>query len=378
MDGDSAGVPASRLSSEVTTSVVAGTGGRDIEDLDDLDKKIIVALQIDGRASWRAIAETVGAAVSTVARRGQQLLAEGTVRVGVMPTLGSAGHVESFLIRVNCSPGTQMDVAEELVRSPYVRFVTLVTGRFDLYAEVVITGGSAQQTRVLTSLQSIPGVERWRSDLLTHNYKVSFDWGRQLFDPADLPRGPHSHMPPPNSCEPSHLDESDWRIIGELSVDGRASFPSVATKLGMNESSVRRRYDRLKANGCITTATSVTAASLGMSAETLIILRVAPSHVDAVADALREHLAVRFIAAALDESALYCEVILPTTDDLHRFQTDTLGKLDGVKGWTACMELVFMKRGFVETPHWRDQVMYDQGEMPPSPWLNLAPGSAFN
>lgn len=358
----------------MTPAVAGGTGGRSI---DELDKQIVVALQQDGRASWRAIADQVGAAVSTVARRGQQLLNDGIVRVGVIPTLGNSGRVESFLVRVNCAPGTQMDVAEQLVKSPYVRFVTLVTGRFDLYAEVVITGGPAQQTRVLTGLQSIPGIERWRSDLLTFNYKVSFDWGRQLFEPDATESGSEALMPPPNSCEPDHFDDADRRIVGELSVDGRASFPSIATKLGMNESSVRRRYERLKANGCITTATSVTAASLGMSAETLIILRVAPSHLERVAQALRPHLAVRFMAAALDESSLYCEVILPSTDDLHRFQTQTLGKLEGVKGWTACMELVFMKRGFVETPGWRDQVMYDQGEMPANPWLQIPPGTAF-
>jgi hypothetical protein len=38
---------------------------------------------------------------------------------------------------------------------------------------------------------------------------------------------------------------------------------------------------------------------------------------------------------------------------VFEFVTRTIGDLDGVQGWTASMELVTFKRGFVETPWWR-------------------------
>ncbi|MBB5744404.1 DNA-binding Lrp family transcriptional regulator [Microbacterium ginsengiterrae] len=326
-------------------------------DLVELDRRIVVALQQDGRASWTSIAEFAGAPVSTVTRRGQQLLAEGTVSVGIVPTLGSEGHVESFFIRIDCTPGAQLQVAEALVESRYVRFVTLVTGKFDILAELVIPGDSANYAQVLTGLQAIPGVERWRSDLLTHVYKVSFDWGRQLYDAhADEPSDPISFMPPPNTCEPSHFDDTDRAIVDVLSVDGRASFLSIARKLGVNESSVRRRYERMRAAGCLTTVTMVPSSAIGMSAETLLMLRVEPSRLRTVAHTLAQHVSVRFLAAALEENTLYCEIILPSTESLHDFMTGTIAHLKGVRGWNASMELVFMKRGFIETPWWRSQV----------------------
>lgn len=328
-----------------------------VRDVSDLDRRIVVALQQDGRASWTSIAEFAGASVSTVTRRGQQLLAEGIVRVGIVPTLGSEGHVETFFVRINCTPGSQLGVAETLIGSPYVRFVTLVTGKFDVFAEVVIPGDSADYAHVLTDLQAIPGVERWRSDLVVHTYKVSFDWGRQLYDAhAEAASDPTSYMPAPNTCDPSHFDDADHAIVRELSENGRASFLSIAATLDMNESSVRRRYERMRSAGCLTTVTMVPASALGMSAETLLMLRVEPSRLASVAQTLSQHVSVRFLAAVLEENSLYCEIILPSTETLHDFLTGTIAQLKGVKGWDAAMELVFMKRGFIETPWWRAQV----------------------
>ena len=102
--------------------------------LDDLDRKIVVLLQQDGRASWTAIAEAVGSSVATVSRRGQQLLTRGAVRVAVVPALGSAGPESTFLVRITCRTGTAIRTAGELAALDDVRFLSLVTGDCDILA----------------------------------------------------------------------------------------------------------------------------------------------------------------------------------------------------------------------------------------------------
>ncbi|WP_430591716.1 Lrp/AsnC family transcriptional regulator [Humidisolicoccus flavus] len=353
MDEDRSGIPAPSPASNAGTVNWLGS----TREIDEIDRRIIVALQQDGRASWTAIAEFAGAPASTVSRRGQQLISDGIVRVGMVPTLGSEGHAESFLIRINCAPGTQMYVAEKLVESPYVRFVTLVTGKFDIFAEVVISGDSGVYAHVLTELQSIEGVAQWSSDLLLHTYKVSFDWGRQVYDAEARPDHPEAYMPAPNTCEPAHFDDTDREIVRELSADGRKSFQAIAKTLGVNESSVRRRYERMHSSGCLTTVTMVPASALGMSAETLLVLNIDPARLRDVSERLAALVSVRFLAAPLDNNSLYCEVILPSTESLHEFMIDTIAQIEGVRGWTASMELVFMKRGFIETPWWKSQVL---------------------
>lgn len=335
-----------------------------LDELDELDRRIIVALQQDGRATWRSIADVVRSSTGTVARRGQQLLASGVTRIAVVPALGSKGQVDSFLIRINCQPGTQLQVAAELVNHDDIRFVTIVTGGYDIMAELVVHGGATHYPRFIEELQSIAGIERWRSDLIMHVYKVTFDWGSQLFPDSD--RLPASHagksdLVEPSPCSPEHFDSADWKIVEALRDDGRETFQSVADQLGMNESSVRRRFERLRGSHCIDILAVMPAAALGMGAETLLTVRVAPRSMDAVARQLAQHPAVRYLAATLDENSLFCEVILPATDDLYGFITSTLSRLEGVEGWTASMELLFLKRGFVETPWWRSQVSVLEG-----------------
>ncbi|WP_198417311.1 Lrp/AsnC family transcriptional regulator [Cryobacterium sp. Hb1] len=333
--------------------------GSPFDGLDDLDRRIIVALQHDGRASWRAIAQMVNSSTATVARRGQHLLASGVTKVAVVPALGNKGQVSSFLIRINCQPGTQLQVATELVAQESMRFVTVVTGRYDIIAELVVHGGATHYPQFIEELQSIAGIERWRSDLIMHVYKVTYDWGRQLFlESTDLQVALGDNPPggEPALCRPEHLDSADWKIVEALREDGRAAFQAIADSLGMNESSVRRRFERLLNSHCVDILTVMPAGALGMGAETLLTVQVVPSRVDTVARELAQHSAVRYLAATLDENSLFCEVIFPSTTDLYDFITSTLSLLDGVTGWSASMELLVLKRGFVETPWWRSQV----------------------
>lgn len=320
--------------------------------LDDLDRQIIIALQSDGRASWTSIAALCETSVPTVARRVQQLVSENLLKVAVMPGLGSTGPVETFFVRIGCRPGTQLDVAAQLVARDDVRWAALVTGPYDIALEIVVDSGPTRYPRTMLELQQIDGVQRWYSDLLLHVYKVSHHWSRQLLDVGQVVE----HPPQPRLCEPAHLDSVDWAILNRLRDEGRASFKTIAAALQLNESTVRRRFDRMIADGCASVSTIVPAAALGLEAETLLTVSVEPAKLSEVADALTRHRAVRYLGATLDGNSLLCEVIADSTRGLFEFTTNTLAKLAGVVGWSASVELLSLKRGFVETPWWRDQL----------------------
>ncbi|HZD72120.1 MAG TPA: AsnC family transcriptional regulator [Actinomycetes bacterium] len=318
--------------------------------LDPLDRRIIAALQMDGRASWTDIADACGTSLATVARRAQQLLGEGVVRVAVIaPDINHAGPANLFILHIKSTAGEQVRVAEELLRRDDVRLVSLITGPFDLLAELVVRKDESLSARIVGELQSIEGVQACETDLLLHTYKVSHDWSRQLLTGETYVSGGSE----PHECDPSHFNEMDRAILARLRGDGRASFRTVARDLGMNETTVRRRFETLRERGCVMVFTLVPAVSLGFESEIILQITVAPSRLDATARALATYRGVRYVGSTLGASSLMCEVILPTTRDVYQFVTQTLGDLDGVQGWTASMELVTCKRGFVETPWWR-------------------------
>ncbi|MBW4722486.1 Lrp/AsnC family transcriptional regulator [Saccharothrix obliqua] len=314
----------------------------DMDELDSLDRRIVAALQVNGRASWTEIAALAATSVTTVARRAQQLFARGLIRVAAVPQ--QSGATELLMVRLQCAAGTQIEVARAIATRPEVRFLALVTGSHDLIAEVLVPKGAALQALLVDGLQNIPGIQRSVADLELHTYKSNHEWSRAVLGDGDFP------LPEPHVCAADDLDDLDHRILAALSADGRAAFQAVAGELGVSESTVRRRFEAALHRGCVQVITLVPAAALGFEAEIIYWLSVAPARLQAVAEELAAHRGVRYVTAMLGQESLMCEVILPTNEDVLRFTTETLAGLDGVQAWTANVELLTLKRGFVRTP----------------------------
>lgn len=317
--------------------------------VDDTDRRIIAELQLNGRASWTEIAEREGMSVPAVARRGQQLLAKGAVRIGVLPRhsiLDGPGTLSD--IRIACAPGTQLDVAEALIAVPNLRFLALVTGEYDLIGELASPVDGGAHVRQIQEIQSIPGVQRCVSNPHMHAYKWSQRWLRQTLRDNIPPARPVA-----TPCDGSHLDDVDHRITATMAKDGRISLRAVAEQLKLNESTVRRRFESLMTCGCIEVITLVSAQAVGYEAETLLDVFVEPKKLERVAEKLSAYEGVRYIAASLSSPALFCEVILPDAGTLFEFLTKDLARMDGVRSWEAGSELLTFKRGFLETPWWR-------------------------
>lgn len=321
--------------------------------LDDLDRKLTIALQQNGRASWTALAELLDVAPTTIARRGQELLKSGLIRIVGLPTLNTEGPLDIFLVHVRCAPGTLFPVARALANNPNVRFGAIVTGEFDLIIEFTVRGGTAHYPELIPTNLNIHGILAWRSTLVVQTYKMSHGWSRQLL--TETLESPPAWLADARDlevvqCDPTHLDHIDRKIIAALREDGRRSFQSISTKLELNESSVRRRFERLHGNHCVEIRTFVPSSLLGMSAETLINLRVTPRNMNALARKLITYPAVRFLASTLNENSLFCEIVTPSVQELSQFLTITIANLDGIEGWTAATELNVFKRGFVTLP----------------------------
>lgn len=320
--------------------------------LDPLDRKIVAALQSDGRASWTDIANVAATSVTTVARRGQRLLDDGVVKVAVVPAVDNAGPANLYLLRLQCSPGVQTKVARELSLRQDTRLVSVVTGHWDVLAELAVRKAESLSNRLVGEILAIDGVQRCDTDIMLHTYKVSHDWSRQL-----VTGEPYVYSgDEPHECHPSHLDDVDRAIIERMREDGRASFRAIASAVGVNESTARRRFEAMHGRGCVWLLTLVPAAALGFESEIIVDVGVDPGRVDAVAKKLSSYRGVRFLSSMLGRNSVFCEIILPSRNDVFEFMTRTLGRLDGVRDWSASIELVTFKRGFVETPWWKSAI----------------------
>jgi DNA-binding Lrp family transcriptional regulator len=271
------------------------------------------------------------------------------VQVTALTTSLWPGVPTMYLLRIGCRPGAAHRVVSELATRPNIRFLALVSGRFDIVAEVCADPG-APLYQQLASDQTIDGIESCEADLYLHEHKIAKDWIWQLLAGGRTA----TPVPEPHVCSSTHLDDYDRRIVDALREDGRLPFSAVAARVGLDETTVRRRFESASARGCVRTLALVPAPALGFASEVLLELSVDPGRLHGVADQLARFPGVRFVADTLNRGSLLCEVIEPDVPALHAFLSDTLGQLNGVRGWEASMELLTVRRGYAETPWWRD------------------------
>jgi len=316
--------------------------------LDDTDRRIVAALQVNGRASWQQIARVVGTSDSTVARRAQRLLESKAVRVvGVADPL-RCGYGYPVLVQIRCTVGAAPAVARSLASRPDVRFVALITGSFDIVLELIVSSQRHLARVLLKELNYVPGITSTTTENVLRHHKLSHYWSQDLLDDTALAVLQPQPEPALDSV-PRRADQLDMRLLELLGVDGRRSVAELAARLDITESMARRRLEALTGDGRARFATVVQAQTLGYDVELFVWLSVDLGHLEEIVDRLRARREVRYLSVTAGYSDLACEVILRDADDLYRFNTQVLGSLPGIRSVELGLELQTVKRAYLLT-----------------------------
>jgi Lrp/AsnC family transcriptional regulator, regulator for asnA, asnC and gidA len=100
--------------------------------MDELDRKIMALLQMDGRASNAKIAREVGVTEGTVRRRLGKLLEDDFIEIMAVPNLEKLGYTTTALIGLQTMPAKQEAVADAVDRLEEVHYVAITTGAYDI------------------------------------------------------------------------------------------------------------------------------------------------------------------------------------------------------------------------------------------------------
>ena len=128
--------------------------------MDDLDRKIIELLQINGRASNARIARDVGVSEGTVRRRLRRLVQDEIIRVVAVPDPEKMGLSTVALIGIQADPDKLDDVAERLAALPETQYVSLTTGSFDLFIWVALLSSEELGNFLRHRVGVVTGVRR--------------------------------------------------------------------------------------------------------------------------------------------------------------------------------------------------------------------------
>ena len=314
--------------------------------MDEVDRRVVAALQLDGRARWRRVGQLAGVSESTAARRAQRLFDEGVVRVAGVADATRCGLGHPALIRLACDVGTTRTVSRKLAERPDVRFLALVTGAHDIVMELIVPSRHQLAHFLNEELTTIGGIRHSATAGVIRNFRMSYDWSR---DTLAGRAAPTTVAPPQDGSAGAAvaLDGIDTALLRLLSGDGRATFSALAAALDVTESTARRRTEALIEQRCLQIATLVAPQLVGYDVEVLAWLRVNLAHLEETARTLACRREVRYLSGTYGASNLVLEAILHSNEDLYEFLTGCLGSISGIEDVDVAVELETVKRAYL-------------------------------
>lgn len=142
----------------------------DIE-LDELDRKIIDFLRVDGRIPYTTIATELSVAESTVRKRISRLIESGVVKIVGIVDPAKIGYGTVAIVGVKVEGAALESVVNRLMELPETRYIGVITGEYDLTVEVAFRSSEELYNFVTHTLRNIPGVVDSRTSLLLKVFK---------------------------------------------------------------------------------------------------------------------------------------------------------------------------------------------------------------
>jgi DNA-binding Lrp family transcriptional regulator len=312
--------------------------------LDDLDRRIVAALQVDGRAPWSRIAEVLGESERTVMRRGAELIAKNVVRISAL-----FGPNAAVLVRAECAIGAVRTTATALAQRPDCVFAYALTGTIECVAEIRVSTADLPAL-VLDELPATVGLVRAQADPILRVLRSVRQWRPPILNPAQIAalEAPPHGVQQPNTDEPPLLSPTDRTIVRVLAEDGRASLATIALRAGTSESTARRRLEWLQNNGHLWSRAVVEPKHLGYPVEAILWIRVLPGRLESFTAQLVADPHVREAIAIAGEFDLAVNVAVPDQAALY-------GLIGGswrsqVQSVQVSLVLQAMKRSGVRVP----------------------------
>lgn len=125
-------------------------------------------------------------------------------------------------------------------------------------------------------------------------------------------------------------NDLDIEIIKQLQSDARKPFTAIAEELGLPESTVRKRVDRLEETGVLQFTGFADPLRLGFQYWSYIAVKVELSAIERTAKAVAQHHEVFFAAVTTGEYNLFIAAVFRSNIDLLHFLNERLPKIPGI------------------------------------------------
>lgn len=143
--------------------------------IDELDQRIIEALQQDGRRPFTKIAADLGISEASVRQRVSNLINNQVMQIVAVTNPIKLGFSLASMIGIRVSGDRLLEAAQAISEFDEVIYLILCTGSFDILAEVVCHDNEHLLHFLTEKLYKVPGVQQAETYMYLRVYKQN-DW----------------------------------------------------------------------------------------------------------------------------------------------------------------------------------------------------------
>lgn len=142
--------------------------------LDRVDEAIVRQLQDDGRRPFREVARSLGVSEATVRARVRRLTDAGALRIVAIADPFRLGLRVLAFVLLKVAPGQRSNVIDTLTPWPEVTYISSLTGRADVYIQVVCRSHEDLWELLSERLPAIPGIDDTETFMELKMHKIAY------------------------------------------------------------------------------------------------------------------------------------------------------------------------------------------------------------
>jgi Lrp/AsnC family transcriptional regulator, regulator for asnA, asnC and gidA len=193
--------------------------------IDDIDLRIIGALQVDGRRPVTSIARELRVPKSTVQRRLDALVRHGVIMIAAYADSSKLGLGLHVHLNLRLELALFQQAIGEITALTEVRWVAVTTGPADVVAEAYFASSDHLHEFIRDKLSSIDGIASVETSVILSVVKLTFHWD-ELLREAGHHVSPHVRLGTPETVfhDPNTEEEVRCRSPSDHTVrdDGSA------------------------------------------------------------------------------------------------------------------------------------------------------------
>ncbi|HSW58670.1 MAG TPA: AsnC family transcriptional regulator [Dehalococcoidales bacterium] len=291
--------------------------------LSSFDRKLIMALQEDGRASNVDLSQKLGIHVSTIAKRIDELEEHEIMKIQALPNPYKLGYSAHAIIAIETDIRRIDEICARLNNIFNVNLIITAFGRYDIIAVAYFPAMENLLNMVSRELSTINGLKV--DTFLIKDVKKRY-YGFTI-----------------DNTEPIKIDEIDQKIIEKLTENGRCKILNLARELGISPSTCLRRTSRLISEKVIEIRAIPNPSRIGYASNALLFLRVQTDKLENVCNTLRTFDNIFLVATLYNAYDAVIGYHASSPEELYRFKK-TIISTDGVLSGDIIVRAEIKKR----------------------------------